>query len=112
MTTLILEFKKIQSNDKTLYRTFYSNSKADTIVNEGDINDVFESIYSTIILNIQKCLRQDFGWITDSVMDHNINISKNTPLASEIYIKLPKELDHPRNGLINIENIDDDQCFK
>ena len=112
MTTLILEFKKIQSNDKTLYRTFYSNSKADTIVNEGEINDVFESIYSTIILNIQKCLRQDMGWITDSVMNHNINISKNTPLASEIYIKLPKELDHPRNGLINIENIDDDQCFK
>ena len=112
MTTLILEFKKIQSNDKTLYRTFYSKSKADTIVNEGCINDVFESIYSTIILNIQKCLRQDSGWITDSLMDHNINISKNNPLAGEIYIKLPKELDHPRNGLINIQNIDDDQCFK
>ena len=112
MTTLILEFKKIQSNDKTLYRTFYSNSKADTIVNEGDINDVFESIYSTIILNIQKCLRQDSGWITDSVMDHNINIPKNNPLASEIYIKLLKELDHTRNGLIHIQNIDDDQCFK
>ena len=112
MTALILEFKKIQSNDKTLYRTFYSKSKADTIVNEGCINDVFESIYSTIILNIQKFLRQDSGWITDSVMDHNINISKNNLLAGEIYIKLPKELDHPRNGLINIQNIDDDQCFK
>ena len=112
MTTLILEFKKIQSNDKTLYRTFYSNSKADTIFNEGCINDVFESIYSTIILNIQKFLRQDSGWITDSVMGHNINISKNNLLAGEIYIKLPKELDHSRNGLINIQNIDDDQCFK
>ena len=45
-------------------------------------------------------------------MDHDINISKNNPFAGEIYIKLPKESDHPRNGLINIQNIDDDQCFK
>ena len=27
-------------------------------------------------------------------------------------IKLPKELDHPRKGLINIQNIDDNECFK
>ena len=34
------------------------------------------------------------------------------PLARSSYIKLPKELDHPRKGLINIENIDDNECFK
>ena len=51
---------------KTLYSTFYSNSKARTIINEGDIVDVLESIYITIISNIQKSLRQGSGWITDS----------------------------------------------
>ena len=30
----------------------YSNLKAEIIINEGDINDVFESIHSTIISNI------------------------------------------------------------
>ena len=30
----------------------YSNLKAEIIINEGDINDVFESVYSTIISNI------------------------------------------------------------
>ena len=54
--TIVLEFKKRQSYDKTLYSTFYSNSKAETIINESDIDDVFESIYSTIISNIQKSL--------------------------------------------------------
>ena len=34
MTALALEFKKIQSYDKTLYRIFYLNSKAETIINE------------------------------------------------------------------------------
>ena len=28
------------------------------------------------------------------------------------YIELPKELNHPRNGLINIQNIHDNECFK
>ena len=26
--------------------------------------------------------------------------------------KLPRELDHPRKGLINIQNTDDNECFK
>ena len=48
--TLVLELKTIQSDDKSIYNTFYSNSKAETIIND----DVFESIYTTIISNIQK----------------------------------------------------------
>ena len=34
----------------------YSNSKAETITNESDIDDVFKSIYITIISNTQKSL--------------------------------------------------------
>ena len=41
-TTLVLEFKKIESDDKTEYDTFCSNSKAETTFNESDIDDVFE----------------------------------------------------------------------
>ena len=51
VTTLVLEFKKIQSDDKTRYNTFYSILKAEAIVHESKIDDVFESIYSTIISN-------------------------------------------------------------
>ena len=47
-----------------------------------------------IISNIQKFLGKGSGWIIDSVLDHN------------------KELYHPRNGVINIRNLDDNQCFK
>ena len=49
MATLVLVFKKIESDDKTKYDTFYSNPKAEIIINESDIDDVFESIYTTII---------------------------------------------------------------
>ena len=56
VAALVLEFKKIRSDDKAIYNTFYSNSKAESIINESEIDDVFESIYITIISNIQKCL--------------------------------------------------------
>ena len=42
MTTLVLVFKKIQSEDKTKYDTFHSSSKAETIINDSDIDDVFQ----------------------------------------------------------------------
>ena len=49
VTTLVLESKMIQTHDKTLYNTFYLNSKAEIIIIESDIDDVFKSIFSTII---------------------------------------------------------------
>ena len=73
---------------------------------------MFQSIYTTIITNIQKSLGEGSGWIIDSVIDHTFIISKYNPLNGSSYIKLPKELDHPRKGLINIQNIDDNECFE
>ena len=42
------------------------------------------------------------GPTSDSVVSGTINISKYNPLAGGSYIKLLKELDHPKKGLINI----------
>ena len=56
MRILVLELKKIQIDTKTKYSIFYWNSKAETIINESDIDDVFKSNYTIIISNIQKSL--------------------------------------------------------
>ena len=45
------------------------------------------------------------GWIIDSVIKHNINISN----YNRSYIKLPKELYHPRKCLINMQNMNDNE---
>ena len=42
VTTIVLVFKKTESDDKTKYATFYSNSKAQTIVSVSDTDNVFE----------------------------------------------------------------------
>ena len=62
--------------------------------------------------NIQKSLGKGSGWIIDSVIDYIISISKYNPLVGSSYIKLPKELDHPRKHLINVQNTDDNEFFK
>ena len=63
---------------------------------------MFQSVNTTIISE----------GIIDSVIDHTISISKYNPLAENSYVKLAKELDHPRKGLINVQNINDNECFK
>ena len=59
------KFKKIESDDKTRYYIFYSHSKVETIINESGIGDVFESIYITVMSNIQKYSGKGSSWIID-----------------------------------------------
>ena len=73
---------------------------------------MLQSIYTTNITNIQKSLGKGLSWIIDSINDHTISISKYNPLAGSNYVKSPKQLDHPRKGLINIRNTDDDEYFE
>ena len=44
VTTIVLVFKKIESEDKTKYDIFYSSSKAEIIINVSEIesDDVFQ----------------------------------------------------------------------
>ena len=83
-------FKKKEGQDKTKYDNFYSSSKAEIIINEGDIDDAFQSIYTTIIRNIQKSSGKGSSWIINSVIDDTIIISKYNPLAGSSYLKFPK----------------------
>ena len=68
MTTLVLVFKKIESENKRKYETFYSNSNAEIMINESDIDNLFKSVYTTIISNIQKPLGKGSAWTADSVI--------------------------------------------
>ena len=72
VTTLYLVFKKIESEDQTKYEKFYSGSKAEVFFNESVLDDMSQSIYTTIISSIQKFLAKGLDWIIDSVIDHII----------------------------------------
>ena len=69
--------KRIESEDKTKYYNFYSSSKAEIIINESDIDRVFQTIYIAIITSIQKSLGKGSGSIIDSVIDHILLVFQN-----------------------------------
>ena len=53
VTMQVLVTKKIESKGKTKYDTLYSHSKVETIISKSNIDDnVFKSIYTTVISNI------------------------------------------------------------
>ena len=57
MTTLVLVFKKIKSDDKTKHDNLYSIFifiRAEIIISESFIDDVFQSIYTTIVEDMRK----------------------------------------------------------
>ena len=63
---------------------------------------MLKSVYTTIIKNIHS----------GRILDCTISISMYNPLGEICYLKFPKELDHLRKGLINIQNIDNNNCLK
>ena len=63
---------------------------------------MFQSIYTAIISDIEKSLGKGLGWIIDLGINHTISISKYSTLAGSSYVKFPKDLNHPRKGLINV----------
>ena len=81
-----------------------------TVVNESNIYDAFESVCSTITLNILTFLGKGEGWIIHSVLDHTINTSKYNLLAGSSY-QITKRTRPSKKGLINIQNSDDNECF-
>ena len=76
--------------------------------------------YSTLMINIKNSFGKGSGSkklktnVQEKVLviDYTIDISKHNPLAGSSYIKSLKELDHSREGLINIQSIDYNECFK
>ena len=103
VTTFLEEFKKNS--------TFCLNSKVGTVINKSDIDNAFESIYNTILLNKHKSLGKGSGWMIDSGIYHTINISKYIPFSWWQLHQITKRITS-KKGLIDIQNIDDNECFK
>ena len=60
VATLVLVFEK--------YSTFYSSSKAEIIINKSDNDDVFQSIYTTVITSIHKSLVVQTGLLIQTLI--------------------------------------------
>lgn len=102
---------------------FYLNSNAGKVIYDTEINSIFESVYIKIIKKIRKYQVEDPDQTIDSVIELSINVSKYLyfetlilptitngwfyPLTGSSFIKSPKELNHSRKNLIDIQKINE-----
>ena len=111
--TLSVLLRKVKSrgnalhSDLTEYSTVYLNSLTKTVI--GNKYFLVQS-FNEIIFRLENWISHGSGWNVDNILSQYLHISSYKPLSGSTYVKLPKELQHPMKGLINIKD-DDNKCF-
>ena len=75
------------------------------------MNESIQTSSQEILNGISVWLSEGSGWTVESVDDQYINIVRYKPLKGSSYIELPPELRNPAEGLINLQN-KDNECFR
>ena len=105
--TLAVLLIKTKSNGEIEYSLVYFNSLTKTvIVLDHKLNESFQEM----IYRSEIWVSNGSGCIVEEIISQFLNVISYLPLSGSTYIKLPKELDHPMKGLINIKN-NDNKCF-
>ena len=108
--TVKVTFNKI-SDGEIVENPAYFNSKAQTIINNTEINEALQMSKQNILNLISQWISEGSGWTIQSVDSHYLNIAKYEPMKGSSYIKLPNELRNSKKGLINMKN-EDNECFR
>lgn len=70
------------------------------------------SIANQDILNsIHKWQTGGSPWSVKAVHSHKLNVNKYRPLKGGSYLPLPEKVQNSIKGLINMKNLNDDECF-
>jgi len=85
--------------------------KAHEIACQADINKYIAMYVDTAQKKFDSILLQGSGWSLDNVAFHIAKIYKNKNLRGAKYIPTPEPINNKRNGLVNIQN-DDNECFR
>ena len=105
--TLAVLLSKMKNSSETEYSPVYFNSLTKTVINNKvKLNQSFQEI----IYRLENWISHGSGWIVKEIISQFLNLSSYLPLSGSTYIKLPKELNHPMKGLINIKD-NDNKCF-
>ena len=105
--TLCILLIKVKNSGLIEYSAVYFNSLTKTVI--GD--DYFlDQCFNEIIFRLENWISRGSGWVVQDILSQYLSLSSYLPLSGSTYIKLPKELQQNKKGLINIKN-NDNKCF-
>ena len=98
---------RVKNSGLIEYSTVYFNSLTKTVIGDDYfINECFNEI----IFRLEIWISHESGWVVQDILSQYLNLSSYLPLYGSTYCKLPKEFQHNKKGLINIQN-NDNKCF-
>lgn len=86
-------------------------SKYKILLNETEVDNLLKVMEKEIIDRIDKWVGMGSGFIVSKIRAHTIRFYKFKALTGSSYIPLPEKLKN-KKGLINIKNIEDNECFR
>ncbi|CAB3980720.1 Gastrula zinc finger, partial [Paramuricea clavata] len=87
-------------------------SETITVMNASEVEDAVRLSAERIIAKIESYQDRGSNWRVILVEKHEVDVVHFNPLVGSSFIELPAPLKSNMNGLINIENADDDECFR
>ncbi|CAB4031289.1 Hypothetical predicted protein [Paramuricea clavata] len=87
-------------------------SETITVMNESEVEDAVRLSAARIIAKIESYQDRGSNWRVILVEKHEVDVVHFNPLVGSSFIELPAPLKSNKNGLINIVNTDDDECFR
>ena len=101
-----ITFEKPESSE-TL--TVWVSSAQTELLQEDDLNKVYNTIIDRFQESIDKAVLRGSGWSQGKVEELELRITKYNPIRGKSYIPLPKEISD-KKAVLNIKNTDE-KCF-
>ena len=87
------------------------HSKQESVFSSTNLEDLIESMKAKVLESFSIFLRNVSGWALKTVEKLEITASKLSPLKGSSHFELPEKLRNSK-GVVNMNNKNDNECFK
>lgn len=88
------------------------SSETISLINKTEVEEGIMKSADRIKMKIDGYQQMGNNWRVLGVERHEVSLVHFNPLEGSSFVELPSSLKSDRNGLINIVNNDDDECFR
>ena len=111
VTTLEVE-PSIVKNDEEVLELKTLNTANKPILRATDVTQWFiGNVQEPLLRKPSEFQVRDSGWTWRSIISLTVNINKYIPIRGSSYIELPASI-QKKHASVNVQNFDDDHCFK
>jgi hypothetical protein len=109
--TIVLSMVNGKFSENTAVEISIS-SETISLINKTEVEEGIMKSADRIKMKIDGYQQMGNNWRVLGVERHEVSLVHFNPLEGSSFVELPSSLKSDRNGLINIVNNDDDECFR